>query len=138
MRIAALLIALTTVFMPARLAADDVCRLFAPSSCQVIKSRSVKRVMPVYPLEARRRRIEGTVKVTVNIDRHGDIVSAEAKTSRPFIGSAALVAVRSWRFVPMMVAGHATASEITIEFNFRLSEGDIECATHITPSDGRC
>lgn len=139
MRIAALLIALTTVFLPARLAADDVCRLFAPNSClPVIKPRSVRRVIPVYPLEAFRRRIEGTVKVTVSIDRHGNVVSAEAETSRPFIGGAALAAVRGWRFVPMMVAGRATESEITIDFNFRLGGGNVECATHITPSDGRC
>jgi TonB family protein len=139
MRIAALLIALTTVFLPARLAADEVCRLFAPHSCRpVIKPRSVKRVMPAYPREALRRRIEGTVKVTVSIDRHGNIVSAEAETSRPFIGGAALAAVRSWRFVPMMLAGRATESEITIDFNFRLGEGGFGCATHITTSDGQC
>lgn len=127
LRISALLIALTIIFAPVRIAADDVCRLFAPNSCwPVINPRSVKRVMPVYPLEARRRHIEGTVKVTVHIDRHGNVVSAEAATSRPFIGGAALDAVRRWRFVPLIVAGRATESEVTIEFKFRLDGGYVD------------
>jgi TonB family protein len=127
MRISALLIALTIIFAPVRMAADEVCHLFAPSSCRpVISPRSVKRVVPAYPLEALRRRIEGTVKVTVRIDRHGNVVSAEAKTSRPFIGGAALAAVRRWRFVPLIVAGRATESEVTIEFNFRLDGGYVD------------
>jgi TonB family protein len=119
-----LLIALTIIFAPVRMAADETCRLFAPNSCRpVINPHSVKRVMPVYPMEARRRGIEGTVTVRVRIDRHGDVVSAEAVTSRPFIGGAALDAVRHWRFVPLIVAGRATESEVTIEFNFRLDGG---------------
>jgi TonB family protein len=127
LRISALLIALTIIFAPVRMAADEVCRLFAPNSCRpVINPRAVTRVIPVYPLEARLRRIEGTVKVTVHIDRHGNVTSAEAATSRPFIGGAALDAVRRWRFVPLIVAGHATESEVTIEFNFQLVGGYVD------------
>ena len=122
-----LTLALTLTAAPAAIADDPgVCRLFAPHGCRpLVKPRAVRRVMPAYPLEARRRHIEGSVLVHVVIDRHGDVISAEADSTYPFLGSAALQAARQWHFLPMMIAGHTADAEITLEFIFRIDGGDV-------------
>jgi len=62
-------------------------------------SRKVKvRVPPVYPEIARRMNITGAVKVSVVVSPAGAVKSAKVIGGHPILVSAAVDAVKKWRF----------------------------------------
>lgn len=79
----------------------------------------VSRVEPVYPAEAIRQRIEGTVKLYAIIGRDGAV--AVAATGPPLLRDAAANAVRQWRYKPTVLGGQAIEAEEEIVVVFRLS-----------------
>lgn len=81
----------------------------------------VLRVDPEYPLSARRARREGTVVITVVVDRDGAV--GEAKILRsvsPDIDQAALDAVLRWRYRPALRNGKRVAVSCVIRLTFEL------------------
>jgi TonB family protein len=62
-------------------------------------NRKVKsRVPPVYPELAKRMNITGVVKVRLTIAANGAVKDAQLVGGHPVLASAALDAVRKWRF----------------------------------------
>jgi TonB family protein len=83
-------IAAVSSLMPAALAQDT-----APEEL----SRKVKiRVPPVYPEIARRMNITGAVKVSVVVSPSGTVKSTKVIGGHPILVSAAVDAVKKWRF----------------------------------------
>ncbi len=61
----------------------------------------LSRVVPAYPEDARRRRIEGEVVLRVVVDSNGRVEnSIKVIESIPMLDRAAIEAVRKWRFSP--------------------------------------
>jgi protein TonB len=79
----------------------------------------VSRVEVVYPSEAIRQRIEGTVKLYAIIGRDGAV--SVAATGPPLLREAATSAVRQWRYKPTVLGGQAIEAEEDIVVVFRLS-----------------
>lgn len=80
------------------------------------------RSMPLYPVSARKRGIEGRVLLQVEIDAAGlptSIRLAESSGSDA-LDRAALDAVRHWRFKPARRANHPVAATVTIPIHFKL------------------
>jgi len=66
-----------------------------------IKPQVIKRVEPEYPEVARRAGVEGNVYVLIIVDENGDVIDAQVvKSSNPIFDSAAVAAVRKWKFKP--------------------------------------
>jgi TonB family protein len=66
--------------------------------------RHVKsRVEPVYPELARRMNLTGTVKIAVVVATNGTVKEAKVVGGHPVLASAALDAVRKWRFEPATI-----------------------------------
>jgi TonB family protein len=64
-------------------------------------SRRVKtKVQPVYPELARKMNISGTVKVQVVVAPNGSVKDAKVVGGHPVLASAAMDAVKKWRFEP--------------------------------------
>lgn len=86
-----------------------------PTRAQDEMSRKVKsRSNPVYPEIARRMSISGTVKVEVVVSPNGSVKSSKVVGGHPVLATAALDAVKKWKFEP--------ASEETtgvVEFKFQ-------------------
>jgi TonB family protein len=62
-------------------------------------NRKVKsKVYPVYPDLARRMKITGVVKVRVTVAANGSVKDAQLVGGHPVLASAAMGAVRMWRF----------------------------------------
>jgi len=78
----------------------------------------VSRVEVVYPSEAIRQRIEGTVKLYALIGRDGAV--SVAATGPPLLREAAASAVRQWRYKPTVLGGQAIEAEEDIVVVFRL------------------
>jgi TonB family protein len=77
-------------------------------------NRKVKsKVSPVYPELARRMNITGVVKVRVTIAANGSVKDAQLVGGHPVLASAAMEAVKKWRFE---TRPEETAE--TVEFRF--------------------
>jgi len=81
----------------------------------------ISRVDPVYPLEARAKKIEGVVVLRIRIDKDGRVKKAEVVSGDPLLSQAALDAVRQWRYKPGTLGG-VTLNEVegTANVNFSL------------------
>jgi protein TonB len=81
---------------------------------------SLARMEPVYPFRARRRGIEGSVKVRFFVTRTGQVDGLEIIKAEPagFFENTVRQTVSKWRFQPGMVAGGKvkTLVETTIVF----------------------
>jgi protein TonB len=78
---------------------------------------------PVYPLTARRRGIEGTVLLRVEIHAHGHCQQVRVKRSsgHAVLDGAALEAVRQWHFVPARRGSQAVTATVDVPISFRLN-----------------
>lgn len=65
-----------------------------------IVRRAKSKVQPSYPDLARKMNITGTVKVQVVVAPNGTVKDAKIVGGHPVLASAALDAVRKWRFEP--------------------------------------
>jgi TonB family protein len=81
----------------------------------------VEKVEPVYPLAAKSRHITGTVVIKAVIGKDGRVKNAEiASSPDPSLSSAALDAVRQWRYRPHMLNGEPVEVPTRINLTFSL------------------
>jgi len=88
------------------------------SSLQI--GRATSRVEPVYPEEAKRQGVEGTVKLHVVVGRDGTVQSAEPISGPTLLAKAATSAIREWHYAQTLLAGQPVETEQDIVVNFRL------------------
>lgn len=81
-----------------------------------------QKVDPKYPEEAKKNKIQGTVKVEAVIDKSGSVIEAKASESPdPSLAQAAIDAVRQWKFKPAVnKKGEPVQVKTTIIMNFKL------------------
>ncbi len=80
------------------------------------------RIPPMYPMRARRRGIEGWVKVRFIVNTRGNvahIIILEAQPERIF-NEAVRQCLRQWRFRPGTVGGMVVDAEVTTTIRFKL------------------
>ncbi len=75
--------------------------------------RAKSKVQPVYPELARKMNITGTVKVQVVVSPNGTVKDAKIVGGHPVLATAAMDAVKKWRFEPA-----ATESTGVVDFKF--------------------
>jgi TonB family protein len=75
----------------------------AQESENEIVRRAKTKVQPVYPDLARKMNITGTVKLQVVVSPNGTVKDAKVVGGHPVLASAALEAVKKWRFEPAAV-----------------------------------
>lgn len=80
----------------------------------------VSHIEPVYPAEAVRQEVAGTVKVHAAIGRDGSVQSVEAN-GPTLLAEAAMSAVQQWHYKPTFLDGQAIEADEEIVFVFRLS-----------------
>lgn len=81
---------------------------------------AVDNESPVYPTAARIAGLEGVVKIKTRISAGGSVETAEVESGDEPFASAALEAVRNWRFTPAQRNGEPVASLAIIPIRFRL------------------
>jgi len=85
----------------------------AQDSDSEIVRRAKTKVQPAYPELARKMNITGTVKVQVTVAPNGSVKDAKVVGGHPVLASAALEAVKKWRFEPA-----AAESTGIVDFKF--------------------
>lgn len=93
----------------------------APISGGVLNGKAVSRVNPQYPAIAKQARVSGSVTVQITVDENGRVVSAQAVSGHPLLQSAAVSAVRQWRFTPTLLSGQPVkvTGQVIVNFNLQ-------------------
>jgi protein TonB len=86
------------------------------------KDPLIHQVRPVYPKEAKSKRIQGTVKFDVVISKTGVVSELHVVSGNPILVSAAMDAVKQWRYAPTLLNGEAVDVKTTIDINFTLNQ----------------
>ena len=81
----------------------------------------IKKVVPKYPKQARKKHIEGVVVMAAKISKNGDIVDLSVISGDPLLTQAATDAVKQWKYRPYLLQGQPVEVETQIQVNFQLS-----------------
>jgi TonB family protein len=87
---------------------------------RVIIGRLISHGEPFYPVEARNRRVEGSVEVYATIGRTGQVINVRPVSGPALLASAAMTAVREWRYEPTFIDGDPVETQAEITMVFRL------------------
>ena len=82
------------------------------------KKAATSKVDPEYPAMARQLRLGGTVQVDAYIDSAGRVEKVQVINGNPLLSSAAVSAVKQWKFSPFTADGKATKAIAGLTFNF--------------------
>jgi TonB family protein len=91
------------------------------------KARVIYRVEPEYPPDAREKKIEGTVVLTLTVDHEGLPQNIQVKKSLyPSLDQSAVEAARKMRFEPAIKNGQPVSMWISVEMEFRVEPGQYD------------
>jgi protein TonB len=84
----------------------------------------LSRVLPEYPPRARAQKIEGWVRLEIEVSPSGTVSAARVVAASPerVFDRAALEAIRRWRFKPAFSEGRAVAQRATLTMTFSLEK----------------
>ncbi len=87
---------------------------------RVVIGKLISHSEPFYPAEARNQRIEGSVELRARVGRTGQIIAVTPVSGAGPLTSAALTAVREWRYEPTFIDGDPAETVADIIIVFRL------------------
>lgn len=93
-------------------------RLTAPISQGVTGGILQHKVPPIYPLEARRLRLEGNVVLEAMVTVEGQVEDLKVISGNPVLAQAAMDAVSQWRYTPYLLNGKPVRQETRINISF--------------------
>ena len=102
------------VICPALRAEDPTRRVSEDEAKKAITTRT----NPEYPPMARQMKLGGKVQVDAYIDTEGKVEKVQVVTGNPLLTSAAVSAVKHWKFSPFTADGKPTRAVAGFTFNF--------------------
>ena len=87
----------------------------------VVAASNIKKVSPKYPKEARKKRIQGVVRLHAIIGKDGSISDLQVVSGDPILTKAAMEAVRQWKYRPTLLEGRPVEVDTTIDVIFTLN-----------------
>ncbi len=78
-------------------------------------------VDPVYPVEARQKKLEGAIVIDTLIGKDGAVETLKVVSGPAIFAGAASDAVRQWVYKPFYLNGQPTEVRTTVTVNFRLA-----------------
>lgn len=87
----------------------------------VMESKLIRRVEPIYPELARRARVEFTVMLEVTVNEQGDVWNVKVLHGHPLLDQAAIDAVKQWQYSPTYLNGQAVPVVATVTVSFSAS-----------------
>jgi len=79
-----------------------------------------ERHFPVYPIEAKKAGVSGTVVLSATIGTDGIVKDLQVVSGPQMLQQAALDAVRSWRYRPYLLNGQPVEIHTTVNVIFTL------------------
>jgi TonB family protein len=81
--------------------------LAAVDPSAILNSRLISKSIPVYPVEAMRKRLSGKVELLITIDETGSVEIAQAISGHPLLIPAVMASVTQWKYSPLLINGEA-------------------------------
>ncbi len=83
-----------------------------------LQKRALFTPPPVYPPLAKKAGIQGTVRLSIRVDKNGNTEVLKILEGEPVLADAAIAAVKQWRYRPQRLNGGAVSliSEVTFTF----------------------
>lgn len=81
----------------------------------------MNKVPPVYPEEAKKSKIQGSVVLKTIVNRDGDVQRVELISGHPDLVQAAIDAVQQWKYRPFRLNGQPVEVESQVKINFVFS-----------------
>jgi len=88
-------------------------------SAGVVPGELIVKVNPLYPAGARAAHVEGAVTMSALIATDGSVGDLRVLSGNPLLVSAALDAVKRWRYRPFLLNGKPVEGETTVVVNFK-------------------
>jgi protein TonB len=82
--------------------------------------RLVSKASPAYPPLAKQTKVQGLVTIDAVIDTEGNVVEMQVVSGHPLLISAALEAVRQWKYEPTYLNDQPIAVKLIVSVNFQL------------------
>jgi TonB family protein len=99
-------------------------RTFAHGAIQAVGEirppRLIKAIDPVYPEEARKKGISGTVWIGVRTDIYGRVTEVKVLRSIPLLDKPTVDAVRQWIYEPYIIEGEPVPVVFSVRVIFKL------------------
>jgi TonB family protein len=94
------------------------------SAALLVPGRLIDNPRPVYPQEARRLGLQGTVLLSAVIGKDGSVMAVQTVSGPPILAGAAEDAVRKWKYTPSTINGQPVqvATQIKLNFNIESKE----------------
>jgi len=83
--------------------------------------RAISLVEPVYPEDAKRQGIEGTVKLHVVVGGDGSVQNVELTSGSALLAKAATSAIREWHYAKTLLGGQPVETEQDVIVKFRMA-----------------
>ena len=80
----------------------------------------VSKVNPVYPADAKDQHIEGIVVLKVIVDQAGSVSQVELVSGHPLLATAAIEAVKQWKYQPYLLNQKPVEVETLVQVSFTL------------------
>ncbi|MGH9685077.1 MAG: TonB family protein [Candidatus Acidiferrales bacterium] len=90
------------------------------SKVRVVVGSLMFHAEPLYPPEARQRRVEGTVELHATVDENGEVTRVQALNGPTLLIPSAVNAVREWQYKPTLLNGQPVPTQEDITIAFRL------------------
>lgn len=81
----------------------------------------VHKVTPQYPPLAKQAHVQGSVILRAVIGKDGKVENVQPESGSPLLASAAVNAVKEWRYKPYVLDGNPVEVETTVTVNFHLA-----------------
>jgi len=81
----------------------------------------VSRVNPKYPQEAKDQHIQGTVVLSVIVDKEGNVANIQLISGHPMFAPVAIDAVKQWKYKPYLLNGDPVEVATQVAVNFTLA-----------------
>ena len=110
-------LSLSAVVIPPVLWAEELTNRFSEEEA----TKSIKsKVNPEYPSLARQMKLGGTVQLDVYVDTDGKVEKVEVVHGNALLTSAAVTALKRWKFSPFTSEGKAVKAVAAFTLTFKL------------------
>jgi TonB family protein len=99
---------------------EDAARYLTRKPYAPLGLKKLSGNSPVYPSSARDSRIQGAVKMTVRIDAAGHVDNIAVISGPEMLRDAAVTAVKSWVYEPLIIESNAVPVHTLISINFAI------------------
>jgi protein TonB len=99
------------------LSADDLIVRISDAEAQ---KAATAKANPEYPAMARQMRVSGSVIVEAAVTTEGEVEKVQPVSGNALLSSAAVAAVKKWKFKPFTAEGKPAKAVVRLAFNFTL------------------